>query len=169
MSIILMTTLFYKALLLQGEIWCWSLLKLKGLTDQIRAQSKDFSAGSQADLNRSLVLPVAQASLLWKVYIMEVWLYYHHLPVHLFISLVFFSWVTATAHATVLFPSVIQSTVFASLLTCQEVRLECDSNKNQWDFSSRYSNCNSCKCNSNSKWVTHRVTLDNNKREKADL
>ena len=28
MSVILMTTLFYKALLLQGEIWCWSLLGL---------------------------------------------------------------------------------------------------------------------------------------------
>ena len=26
-----MTTLFYKALILQGEIWCWSLLRLKGL------------------------------------------------------------------------------------------------------------------------------------------
>ena len=32
MSIILMTTLFYKALILQGEIWCWSLLGLKGLS-----------------------------------------------------------------------------------------------------------------------------------------
>ena len=31
MSIILVTTLFYKALILQGEIWCWSLLGLKGL------------------------------------------------------------------------------------------------------------------------------------------
>ena len=51
-----------QALILQGEIWCWSLLGLKGLTDQIRAQSKDFSAGSQADLNRGLVLPVVQAS-----------------------------------------------------------------------------------------------------------
>ena len=39
-----------QALILQGEIWCWSLLGLKGLTDQIGAQSKDFSAGSQADL-----------------------------------------------------------------------------------------------------------------------
>ena len=148
-----------QGLILQGEIWRWSLLGLKGLTDQIPGR-----------LNRSLVLPLAQASLLWKVYIMEVGLYYHHLPVNLFISLVFFSWVTATAHATVLFPSVIQSTVFASKLTCQEVRLERDSNKNRYDFSSKYSNCNSCKCNSNnfnysnSKWVTHRVTLDNNKR-----
>ena len=26
-----MTTLFYKAWILQGEIWCWSLLGLKGL------------------------------------------------------------------------------------------------------------------------------------------
>ena len=33
MSVILMTTLFCKALILQGEIWCWSLLGLKGLTD----------------------------------------------------------------------------------------------------------------------------------------
>ena len=32
MSVILMTTLVYKALILQGEIWCWSLLGLKGLT-----------------------------------------------------------------------------------------------------------------------------------------
>ena len=29
MSVILMTTLLYKALTLQGEIWCWSLLGLK--------------------------------------------------------------------------------------------------------------------------------------------
>ena len=34
MSVILMTTLFYKALILQGEIWCWSLLGLKGLKNQ---------------------------------------------------------------------------------------------------------------------------------------
>ena len=31
MYLILMTTLSYKALLLQGEIWCWSLLGLKRL------------------------------------------------------------------------------------------------------------------------------------------
>ena len=31
MSLILTTTLFYKALILQGENWCWSLLGLKGL------------------------------------------------------------------------------------------------------------------------------------------
>ena len=31
MSVILTTTLFYKALLLQGEIWCWSILGFKGL------------------------------------------------------------------------------------------------------------------------------------------
>ena len=31
MSVILMTTLFYKALILQGEIWCWSLSGFKGL------------------------------------------------------------------------------------------------------------------------------------------
>ena len=33
MSVILMTTVFYKALILQGEIWCWALLGIKGLTD----------------------------------------------------------------------------------------------------------------------------------------
>ena len=33
MSVILMKTLFYKALILQGEIWCWSLLGLKGLSN----------------------------------------------------------------------------------------------------------------------------------------
>ena len=32
MSSILMTTVFYKAVILQGEIWHWSLLGLKGLT-----------------------------------------------------------------------------------------------------------------------------------------
>ena len=31
MSLILMTTLFHKAVILQGEIWRWSLLWLKGL------------------------------------------------------------------------------------------------------------------------------------------
>ena len=31
MSVILMTTLFYEALILQGEIWFWSLLGLKEL------------------------------------------------------------------------------------------------------------------------------------------
>ena len=29
-SLILMTTLFYKAVILQGEIWCWPLLGIKG-------------------------------------------------------------------------------------------------------------------------------------------
>ena len=31
MCVILMTTVFYKAMILQGETWCWSLLGLKGL------------------------------------------------------------------------------------------------------------------------------------------
>ena len=31
MSLILMITLFYKTVILQGEIWRWSLLGLKGL------------------------------------------------------------------------------------------------------------------------------------------
>ena len=45
MSVILMTTLFYKALILQGEIWCWSLLGLKGLTGKNEgAQKVSFTA-----------------------------------------------------------------------------------------------------------------------------
>ena len=36
MSSILMTTLFYKALILQGETSCWSLLGLKGLRHGLR-------------------------------------------------------------------------------------------------------------------------------------
>ena len=35
MSVFLMTTLSYKALILQREIWCWSLLGLKGLNSQV--------------------------------------------------------------------------------------------------------------------------------------
>ena len=34
MSVILMTILFYKALILHGEIWRWSLLGLKGLKNE---------------------------------------------------------------------------------------------------------------------------------------
>ena len=33
MSLILVATLFYKVLILQGEIWCWSLLGLKELNE----------------------------------------------------------------------------------------------------------------------------------------
>ena len=39
MSVILMTTLFYKALILQGEIWCWSLLELEGLSNTDHSDS----------------------------------------------------------------------------------------------------------------------------------
>ena len=39
MFVILITTLFYKALILQGEIWCWSLLGLKGLSHTTVLQS----------------------------------------------------------------------------------------------------------------------------------
>ena len=36
MFLILMTTLFYKALILHGEIWCWSLLGLKVLNSIVK-------------------------------------------------------------------------------------------------------------------------------------
>ena len=41
-----MTTLFYKALLLQGEIWWWSLLGFKGLEEQALGENKK-KAGTQ--------------------------------------------------------------------------------------------------------------------------
>ena len=44
MCITLMTTLFYKASCLQGEIWCWSLLGLKGL---IGSLSNDDGDGNE--------------------------------------------------------------------------------------------------------------------------
>ena len=37
---ILMTILFYKALILQGEIWCWSLLGLKGIGPPFKKNSE---------------------------------------------------------------------------------------------------------------------------------
>ena len=45
MSVLLMTTVFYKALILQGEIWCCSLLGLKGLKNNVsmKVQLEDFS------------------------------------------------------------------------------------------------------------------------------
>ena len=43
MSVILMTTLFYEALILQGEIWCWSLLGLKGLNASPVQVNKSWS------------------------------------------------------------------------------------------------------------------------------
>ena len=41
MSVILMITLFYKALILQGEIWYWSLLGPKGLSPQLLSQKEN--------------------------------------------------------------------------------------------------------------------------------
>ena len=41
MSLILMTTLFYKAVILQGEIWRWSLLGLKGLSSLFQLKSNE--------------------------------------------------------------------------------------------------------------------------------
>ena len=44
MSVILVTmTLFYKELILQGEIWCWSLLGLKGLRSQVMVWPKGWN------------------------------------------------------------------------------------------------------------------------------
>ena len=42
-----MTTLFYKALILEGEIWCWSLLGHKGLKQLQIAVSETFGFGER--------------------------------------------------------------------------------------------------------------------------
>ena len=42
MSVILMTTLFYKAWPLQGEIWCWLLLGFKGLNGKKEIRNSLF-------------------------------------------------------------------------------------------------------------------------------
>ena len=50
MSVILMTNLFYKALILQGEIWCWSLLGIKRFKIALRGSSApDTQACLQAN------------------------------------------------------------------------------------------------------------------------
>ena len=71
MSVILMTTLFYRALILQGEIWCWSLSGLKGHNSIVlrsnvtyvnyiflydRVHSKYGMPGSRAVLASSVVI-----------------------------------------------------------------------------------------------------------------
>ena len=55
MSVILMTTLFYKALILQGEIWCWSLLGLKGLKGELTTTCvfRILSSSASCDSNIS--------------------------------------------------------------------------------------------------------------------
>ena len=67
MSLILMTTLFYKAVILHGEIWRWSLLGLEGLNEVAKwktclEQVQGFEGlAACATLNRSFpwVLPSA--------------------------------------------------------------------------------------------------------------
>ena len=41
-SVILMTTLFYKTLILQGEIWCWSILGLKRFNEQWQLNMQSY-------------------------------------------------------------------------------------------------------------------------------
>ena len=55
MSVILMTTLFYKALILKGEIRCWSLLGLKGLISCIE-RKKNFRKAVGSNRGLAFVL-----------------------------------------------------------------------------------------------------------------
>ena len=56
MSVILMTTLFYKALIVQGEIWCWSLLGVKGLTSLKRPFKSEWNTNWYIPVPSSLCL-----------------------------------------------------------------------------------------------------------------
>ena len=56
MSVILMPTLFYKAVILHREIWCWSLLGLKGLTFGRSFRSTAAEAFSRASKTNLLVV-----------------------------------------------------------------------------------------------------------------
>ena len=65
-SVILMTTLFYKALILQGEIWCWSLLGLIGLIGQITfLNQNNINLGYRETAH--LPLPQANIFLKWEL------------------------------------------------------------------------------------------------------
>ena len=54
MSVILVSTVFYKALILQGEIWCWSLLGLKGLRPQVMVRPKGSNLQPPSLLSNAL-------------------------------------------------------------------------------------------------------------------
>ena len=54
MSVILVSTVFYKALILQGEIWCWSLLGLKGLRPQVMVWPKGSNLQPPIPLSNAL-------------------------------------------------------------------------------------------------------------------
>ena len=69
MLVILMTTLFYKALILQGEIWCWSLL---GLFKKVKIDSRgqallDFSTTGKSSW---LLIITIHSILLLKYYLL---------------------------------------------------------------------------------------------------
>ena len=65
MSLILMTRLFYKALLLQGEIWCWSLLGFKGFITTIDRKSKLVDAKNMIYMWGRYVLWWLKYTLSW--------------------------------------------------------------------------------------------------------
>ena len=51
MSLILITILFYKAVILQGEIWRWSLLGLKGLKMPMQNIMQTFAGETRRVMN----------------------------------------------------------------------------------------------------------------------
>ena len=59
-----MTTLFYKALIFQGEIWCWSVLGLKGLTRKRQTREPERKSGEESPSPPGLLhIPACQNCL----------------------------------------------------------------------------------------------------------
>ena len=65
MSVILMTTVFYKALILQGEIWCWSLYGAGYSLGNIHAIPENISCQHEKDLEKVKVVPARVKSPFW--------------------------------------------------------------------------------------------------------
>ena len=57
MSVILMTTLFYNALILQAEIWRWSLYGAGYSLGNIHAIPENLSCQHEKDLEKVKVVP----------------------------------------------------------------------------------------------------------------
>ena len=124
--IILMTTLFYKALILQGEIWCWSLLGLKGLRRIIKIMSpKDVWIGSKCILSQ--VLPCILSLLCfysWQLF-SPYFLPFHYLPHRLWVY------------------------------TCQPLHITCESQAYRLKTSISCNKDNFCYLTHKSRWIIH--------------
>ena len=78
MSVILMTTLFYKALILQGEIWCWSPLGLKELSKLKQGPLHNTVLVLQGELNEKLLHCTYKLQIVLLHSLFYLWKISHH-------------------------------------------------------------------------------------------